>query len=127
MAINIDPQSLRALAEDIDLYNNGAKKDMASSLESINKAISDLSSSLSVKPVDIVYFGTIDARGGYSPVSVSAGHSLGVAPSKTMVSISSADSSYTTSVSVSSVSSSTVTVTVPAGYAAGGVFVLLMR
>ena len=127
MGINIDPESLKSLAEDVDLNVSKVIADLKKANASLLSQINDIKNTPDSKVADIVNFGWIDGRGGYSPVSSTLGHSLGVVPSKYMVSVSSAGVDYTTSVSVTNLTSTTVTVSVPAGCAAGGVFVLLLK
>lgn len=138
MSINIDPESLKALAEDVDLKfaktikdlatkNAELVKKLAAENAALEKQIADIKNTPQLKLMDIVSYGSINATGGYNPVSVTLSHSLGSTPSKTMVSMSIHDVGYSAYVYVSSVSSTTVTVTVPAGYAIGNVFVLLMK
>ena len=128
MSINIDPESLKALAEDVDLKFAKTIKDLTAENAALKKQIVELKNTPQEKVMDIVSYGSISTAGGYDPVSVTLSHSLGATPSKTRVSMSIHDSGYYSAyVYVSSVSSTTVTVTVPAGYAVGNVFVLLMK
>lgn len=127
MPLNIDPESLKSLAEDVDLNFAKTIADLKKANASLLSQINAIKNTPESKIADIVSFGWIDARGGYSPVSSTLSHSLGSVPSKYMVSISAAGTTYETSVSVTNLTSTTVTVSVPAGYAAGGVFVLLLK
>lgn len=135
MSINVDPESLKFLAEDVDLAilratsalrkeNESLKKES----ESLKKQIADLRSVAPEKTAEIVSHGSISAIGEYSTVSVVKSHSLGVTPSSTMLSFGIHDSaSYSAYAYVSAVTSTTVTISVPAGYAVGNVFVLLLK
>ena len=138
MSINIDPESLKALAEDVDIKFSKTIKDLATKNAelvkklaaenaALEKQIADIKNTPQPKLMDIVSYGSIDARNDYNPVSVTMSHSLGAVPSKTMVSTSIHGVDYSVYVTVTSVTSTTVTVTVPAGYAIGNVFVLLMK
>ena len=127
MSINIDPESLKSLAEDVDLKFAKTIKDLTAENAALKKQITDIKNAPESKVMDIVSYGFIDARSNYNPVSVTMSHSLGAVPSKTMASTSIHGVDYSVYVTVTSVTSTTVTVTVPAGYAIGNVFVLLMK
>ena len=127
MSINVDPESLKSLAEDVDLAILRATSALRNENESLKKQIADLKSAVPEKTAEIVSHGSISATGGHT-VSVVKSHSLGVIPSSTMVSFSIYDpASYAAYVYVSAVTSTTVTISVPSGYAVGNVFVLLLK
>ena len=110
MAINIDPQTLKSLAEDIDLTLKKSSNKTEGSITSLEnkllKLIDEINNSISIKYFDVV---TID--GAITAGSHTVTHSLGVVPSVVGASCSGTSGSGSTpDITVTGKTSTTVTV-----------------
>ena len=110
MGINIDPESLKSLAEDIDLTlrrsSNKTDGNITSLENKLLKLIDEINNTISIK-----YFDVVTINGAISAGSHTVSHSLGVVPSVVGASCSGRSGSGSTpDITVTGKTSTTVTV-----------------
>lgn len=120
MSINIDPESLKTLAEDVDIANNKTKKVIEDKMSSLKDSVISLINSATVKQITAIF-----VNGPLPSGNSTYSHDLGATPSSAGASCSgTAGSGSTPDITVVGYTSTTVTVYCPSANNKNAVIIL---